>query len=209
MSLAQIAREWISTAVLRMRPGGLESDVVRSKANEQRSVWDDFMMQEWEEFTEWLVLLSSINPRRGIEIGTGRGGSACMTLEVLPDLRRIVSVDVLDRSPEIPVNARTLLDRLILVQGESQRFATRELVTRMLESKPADFLFIDGNHSYENVAADYYFYAPLVRSGGLVAFHDIASVKLGYEHTAGVERFWNELCDREPGRCHAIGSHFG
>lgn len=36
-----------------------------------------------------------------------------------------------------------------------------------------DFLFIDGDHAYEGVKADFEMYSPLVRKGGLVALHDI------------------------------------
>ena len=35
-----------------------------------------------------------------------------------------------------------------------------------------DFLFIDAGHSYDDVRADYENYRPMVRSGGLIAFHD-------------------------------------
>jgi len=35
-----------------------------------------------------------------------------------------------------------------------------------------DLLFIDGDHSYEACLADWRAYGPLVRKGGVVAFHD-------------------------------------
>lgn len=35
-----------------------------------------------------------------------------------------------------------------------------------------DFLFIDADHSYESVLRDYNNWAPLVKSGGFIAFHD-------------------------------------
>ena len=35
-----------------------------------------------------------------------------------------------------------------------------------------DFLFIDGDHSYECVLSDWLLYAPLVKPGGIVAFDD-------------------------------------
>lgn len=49
-----------------------------------------------------------------------------------------------------------------------------------------DFLFIDGGHDYETVKSDYENYAPLVRPGGLIAFHDIQCIP-------DVKRFWNEV----------------
>lgn len=39
-------------------------------------------------------------------------------------------------------------------------------------SGPYDFLFVDAGHSYDDVRADYENYRPMVRAGGLIAFHD-------------------------------------
>ncbi len=40
---------------------------------------------------------------------------------------------------------------------------------------PVDMLFIDGDHSYAAVMCDWLLYHKLVRRGGLVAFHDVAT----------------------------------
>jgi predicted O-methyltransferase YrrM len=65
-----------------------------------------------------------------------------------------------------------------------------------------DFLFIDGDHRYEGVLADWRDYAPLVRPGGLVAFHDIVRdhrQRFGKEtpsDSGGVPQLWAELRER-------------
>jgi cephalosporin hydroxylase len=48
-----------------------------------------------------------------------------------------------------------------------------------------DFLFIDGDHSYEGVSSDFQMYSPLVRSGGLVGFHDL--------RIEGIRRFFSSI----------------
>ena len=58
---------------------------------------------------------------------------------------------------------------------------------RVLAGKKIDFLFIDGDHSYEGVKKDFENYRPLVSNGGCIGLHDIASNKLG------VIDFWNEI----------------
>ena len=50
-----------------------------------------------------------------------------------------------------------------------------------------DFLFIDGDHSYNGVKLDFEMYAPMVRENGLIAFHDIAG------RWDGVREFWTEI----------------
>lgn len=40
---------------------------------------------------------------------------------------------------------------------------------------PVDMLFIDGDHTYAAVMCDWLLYHKLVRRGGLVAFHDVAT----------------------------------
>jgi hypothetical protein len=62
---------------------------------------------------------------------------------------------------------------------------------KMLDGEPVDLLFIDGDHTYEGVKADYELYSPLVRPGGLVAFHDVC----GHPTMPFIEvdRFWATL----------------
>ncbi len=65
--------------------------------------------------------------------------------------------------------------RIELVDGaDSQSPETLAHVGAMLGGRPVDFLFLDGDHRYEAVRRDFELYAPLVRPGGLVAFHDVS-----------------------------------
>jgi len=64
-------------------------------------------------------------------------------------------------------------------------------VLRLLEGEQLDYLFIDADHTYEGVWRDFQMYAPLVRSGGMIAFHDIVTHRK--ETRSEVERFWNEI----------------
>ena len=54
-----------------------------------------------------------------------------------------------------------------------------------------DLLFIDGDHSFEGVRCDFEAYSPLVRPGGVIAFHDVAA---GADD--GVPAFWRSLQQR-------------
>jgi hypothetical protein len=52
-------------------------------------------------------------------------------------------------------------------------------------------LFIDADHRYDGVRRDYELYSPLVRDGGLIAFHDIRPNVQDAE--TQVYRLWDEL----------------
>jgi len=63
-----------------------------------------------------------------------------------------------------------------------------------------DFIFIDGDHSYEGVKRDFDLYKKLLSPRGYIAFHDIDpnhvflnSYSNGESKTGKVRRFWQEL----------------
>ena len=46
-------------------------------------------------------------------------------------------------------------------------------LVKLLDGASIDFLFLDGDHSYDGIKMDFEMYGSLMRPGGLVAFHDI------------------------------------
>ena len=64
-------------------------------------------------------------------------------------------------------------------------------MAKILNGESLDYLFLDGDHSYEGVRRDFEMYAPLVRSGGLIALHDIAMHHRDAE--CQVDKFWSEI----------------
>jgi predicted O-methyltransferase YrrM len=78
---------------------------------------------------------------------------------------------------------------LVLLRKDSHKPETLDCIRKALGGQKLDFLFIDGDHSYEGARRDFEMYAPLVRSGGLVAFHDITPCGPPKE----VYKVWNEV----------------
>jgi predicted O-methyltransferase YrrM len=76
----------------------------------------------------------------------------------------------------------------LLMPVDSHDPRTCERLRRRLAGRAIDFLFIDGDHTYEGVKRDFEMYSPLVRPGGLVALHDVIA---GDEPE--VVRYWQEL----------------
>jgi len=61
--------------------------------------------------------------------------------------------------------------------------------------EPVDFMFIDGDHSYDGVKADFYNFSPLVKPGGYIALHDIRDTDDHISRGCRVAPFWREIKD--------------
>ena len=87
---------------------------------------------------------------------------------------------------------------MYLIRGDSHDSRTLERVKKILGGEELDFLFIDGDHTYEGVRRDFEMYSPLVRRGGVVAFHDIVPHDRAHDPygQVGVPKFWSEIKSR-------------
>jgi predicted O-methyltransferase YrrM len=161
------------------------------------------MGQVRSEILQLGSLLRELAPKRSLEIGTNYGGTLFLLCTVSAPKAKIISVD-LPSGPfgggypvrKIPIFRRFPRSRqeLHLIRADSHRAETKERVLQLLQDERLDFLFIDADHTYEGVSRDFEMYAPLVRTGGMVAFHDIVTHKQGT--LCEVERFWNEVKQR-------------
>ncbi|MEM2105965.1 MAG: class I SAM-dependent methyltransferase [Candidatus Bathyarchaeia archaeon] len=95
------------------------------------------------------------------------------------------------RIPLYKLFTRYATQTIHLLRADSHDPKTFEEVRGILGDMPLDFLFIDGDHTYEGVKKDFEMYSPLVRKGGIVAFHDI--VEHPPETGCEVSKFWNEI----------------
>jgi predicted O-methyltransferase YrrM len=151
-----------------------------------------------EEIIEALEQVRQLQPRYIVEVGTAGGGTMLLWLRVAHPEATIVTIDLPGgefgggSSPlRVPLFRRLGLQgqTIHLIRGDSHDPATLELVRRHLGKNAADFLFIDADHTEAGVRADYKMYSPLVRPGGMIAFHDIAIKNPTY----GVKKLWEEL----------------
>ena len=122
-------------------------------------------MQQRGGFCELLEQHFEVNlPLAGIEIGCFKGDFAAHILNHCPELR-LTSIDSFCYWDEVIGNVGRQIHRFRLLQLYSDEAA------KILEGR-YDFVFIDGDHSYEQCKKDILNYAPLVRLGGLVAGHN-------------------------------------
>jgi len=152
-----------------------------------------------EEVFVLLKLLVRVRPRITLEIGTAGGGTLFLFSRVSSSDATLISLD-LPGGPfgggypewKIPLYRSFPLGRqkIILIEADSHNPSTLESVKKISEGK-LNFLFIDGDHTYEGVKRDFEMYSKLVRPGSMIAFHDI--VPGPPENVGGVPEFWNEI----------------
>jgi len=153
-----------------------------------------------EEILELLKILRKIKPKTILEIGTANGGTLFLFSQIVDKNATIISIDLPGGKfgggyPKwkIPLYKSFAKDtqKIYLIRADSHKEETLRSVKNILGNKKVDFLFIDGDHTYEGVKRDFEMYSPFVRKGGIVAFHDI--VHGPTENVGGVPIFWKEI----------------
>jgi predicted O-methyltransferase YrrM len=162
--------------------------------------------QRTGEILPLLRLLAKEPPRRMLEIGGCRGGTLLLFSSVCEPRARLLSVDLAYSRAQMQV--APLLggaqQEVACLAADSHAPTTRDRVREWLRGEPLDFLFIDGDHSFEGVAQDLEMFAGLVRPEGIIAFHDIVADALTRHGVASascsgeVPRFWRSLKERGP-----------
>jgi len=124
----------------------------------------------------------SSNKINYIEIGAYAGGSSCLMLQRLNTT--VISIDLGEPIPkgqvfENIINYKNNNNYYKYIQGNSQVVETKNQVIEALSnsrilgySNKIDILFIDGDHSFNGVVADFNMYSDLVSIGGYIIFDD-------------------------------------
>jgi len=160
------------------------------------------LIEPWQFFDEIEALtteIEKIKPKYALEIGTANGGTLFLLCRLSVPKARIMSVDLPEGKfgggyPEwktsLYKNFALSGQQLQLKRADSHQQTSLNEVKSFFGDNQLDYLFIDGDHTYEGVKQDYMMYSPLVRQGGLIVFHDIV------KHTGSscqVDKFWHEV----------------
>lgn len=82
-------------------------------------------------------------------------------------------------------------------------------VVDMFEDGSIDFIFIDGNHSYEYVLEDLELYYPKVKNGGVITGDDYFMHEGDYEGKKMVQEAVNDFAEKHSLEIHKRGLHRG
>lgn len=182
-----------------------------------------------EELEELVGIVRDIEPKVVLEIGTAKGGTFYTWCRTLSTATTIISLDLPQGEFGGGYSERHISlfesfsndKNLFFVRENSHNESTYEAIQEILETQTdgdvVDFLFIDGDHTYEGVKRDFEMYKPLVRDGGVIALHDIvyhpdtmeelqrrreAASNLDEQYlsttarpASQVDQFWDEIVD--------------
>jgi len=148
-------------------------------------------MQIPEEIFELLEIIKEKKPKTVLEIGTARGGNLFLFSRIITGDSKIISIDLPGGLFGGGYSKLRMLmykffakdnQSLRLVRKDSHQEGTLEDLKNILGNEKIDFLFIDGDHSYNGVKKDFEMYSPLVSKDGIIGFHDIVE---GLEENVG------------------------
>ena len=156
-------------------------------------------MQRWEVIASLLE-----KPRAGAEIGVSRGIMTKNLLALLPTVRTYYCVDPWELTEdydkllksvgvndinyteifqEFYHNVKDCMGRIVIHKMVSEE------ASKAVHDKSLDFVFIDGDHSYDHVRDDIGLWFPKVKTGGLISGHDYG-VKFPGVRRAVDRLFW-------------------
>jgi cephalosporin hydroxylase len=155
-------------------------------------------MQSLLELSHLVSEVKSLHSSVVLEIGSHLGGTLFCWSRVSQPGSLMISLDLQD-DPSDPRTTVQAVEQAVLpktqkrtfIRADSHQQSVRDQVAIALDGHPVDFLFIDGDHSYDGVRLDFEMYRGFVRKGGLIAFHDIIPNRRAANY--GVAKFWQEI----------------
>ena len=161
-----------------------------------------------EEISQLMKILAKLSPKVVLEIGTTNGGTLYLLSKVASSDATLISIDLPGGAfgggyPRWKVpfyrSFSSKNQKIHLLRMDSHLETTLNKVKEILGNSKLDFLFIDGDHTYEGVKKDFKMYKPLVGKKGIIALHDINpdyGTRYGIEtfsDTGDVPIFWKEI----------------
>lgn len=144
-----------------------------------------------DEFELWQMIevIDQLKPKKILEIGVHTGLGLKSFQEAFPD------ADLFGL--EVDTQHLEFKD-FNLIEGDSR---DPQIIGDVRRMGPFDFIFIDGDHTYEGVKADWGNYHDMVRPGGAVGFHDTSRMGEGWMSKVEVRKLLEELWKTNSYQC--------
>ena len=160
------------------------------------------MVQNRSEIVGAAKFYKDLKVKNFMEIGTDQGGTFAIWSKLSLDSNgKRISVDM--PHGRYGVNTynvekrdnylRSLGSDVTMIHGSSHEEGIKDKVKNILDGELLDFLFIDGDHTYEGVRKDYHMYREFVKDGGWIGFHDTKDTEYHRNANCRVDILWSEL----------------
>lgn len=130
--------------------------------------------------TGMLDMFNELGFKVGVEVGTDHGEYAKVILDRMPNVKLYTIDPFLAYTEGQDVKTQEDVDKIYeqakeLLKGYPNCTMVREKsldAVKRFSPETIDFVFIDGDHTYEEVKKDLNAWAKIVKKGGIVAGHD-------------------------------------
>ncbi len=204
-----VLKDTIKSILFRLGSGksGKREELKKSVSLEDKFLKCNELLGVHQSRYEVLELIRLLNerfqPKVICEIGTANSGTNLLLGSAVPSVELIIGVDLYVKN-RVPLNYFLEPKSAVQLDGDSKASATIANIKAQLGTQKIDFLFIDGDHSYKGVKADFETYLPLMAENGIIAFHDIVpDFKTRFGKDTGmwvgeVPKYWKELKNQYP-----------
>jgi len=145
----------------------------------------------------------------GAEIGVYEGDNVVTLLTHIPWIKKLYCIDRWEEYegytkdlehnfPDTELTLEKVFDnfkkRIIFFSKKVEILKMDSIkAATLIEDDSLDFVFIDGNHSYDSVKNDILAYVPKIKIGGILSGHDYIRFKNEPEHRYDVKKAVDEL----------------
>lgn len=137
---------------------------------------EQYIVQNINEL-DWLVdKVSKANPVTILEIGVEKGGTLKVWEQMLPQNKGSILIGV-DINPNIQWYTDGSNVTVHILKGDSRDKSTLDEILKILDGRELDFIYMDADLTVEDTENSFKTFVKLVRSGGLIGFHDINSIR--------------------------------
>jgi len=159
------------------------------------------LTQVYSEIVAFSKFYKELNCKNVLEVGSLYGGTFYVLCKLSNSNGVKISLDypMYEGQPEniklknTHERMKTFADNVKIVTADSHLDSTKQKISEILNGEELDFIFIDGDHTYEGVKKDFEMYSTFLKDGGYIAFHDINDTELHRSLNCYVAQFWNEL----------------
>jgi len=154
-------------------------------------IWEECVQynieQKPEEYKGLLDLLNDRSRKRyALEIGSNYGGTTAGFCRLFD---KVITIDI-RYNPNFDVLKQKFPNYQYIIADSTSNDTVALLKSMGIKF---DFIFIDGDHSYEGVKNDYDKFRQFLAHDGYMGFHDIVYSNENVENNARVDKLWEEL----------------